>query len=456
MQERVQDFEGGAAAQAPLSPVIVTVHGTNDADPSDEGPRWWQRESNFAQHLVYRLWERGAGHAEIRPLHWSGMNSDYDRLKGAAELAKLLKALDREGRPHAVIAHSHGGNVTVEGLTRAGRSPLRGGIISFGTPFFQRRLKLVPLLIALFQTLLGLVIPPIMLWYLIEILPSDSNKKIEAVLFFGGLGALALWSLAAGVRKLARGLLARRLFGTSLTPGQWLVVHSPRDEAMQLLETAAQISPQYVKTAGAMRALTAFASLAGVVATLAFFAWTGRYFLAPVLEKLNAGVYGLALAADLTFLLLVPVIYGAVFLTIWLLARAGGAWLYAKVLTGAIHGGVLGAAFGGDGAFRLTRVTRLPPYAIQAREQRLEAVDLGGIDDAALFVAAQSLYNSVVANDGPEGGLANPDLMWKRLSDALYHNAYMRDDGVLTAVVDHLATSWARPSAGPDVGSEAT
>jgi hypothetical protein len=442
MQDAAEAGLSNTYAQTPPAPVIVTVHGTNDADPDDDGERWWQRGSSFSQHLIYRLWERGVPDAEILPLHWSGMNSDYDRLQGAKRLAGTLRALHRAGRPHAVIAHSHGGNVTVEGLTQAGRSPLRGGIVSFGTPFFTRRLKTVPLLIALFQTVLGLVIPPIMLWYLIEILPTDTNKKIEAVVLFGGLFALGVWSLVAGVRKLGRRHLATRLFARSLTPSQWLVVHSPRDEAMQLLETAAAISPQYVTTSAAMRALTAFASLAGVVATIAFFAWTGSYFLAPVIEKLKAGVYGLALGADLTFLLLVPVIYGAVFLTIWLAARAGGAWLYARILTSAIHGGVIGAAFGGDGHYRLVGVTRLPPYLVKAREERIEALDLGGIDDAALFVAAQSLYNSVVANDGPEGGIAHPDLMWKRLSDALYHNAYMRDDDVITGVADHLAAIW--------------
>jgi hypothetical protein len=448
MQETVQAYFS-AATDTNAAPVIVTVHGTNDAHADDEGQRWWQRGSKFTQHLVESLAARGLPQAEIMPLHWSGQNSDFDRLKGAADLARTLHRLDRDGRQHAVIAHSHGGNVTVEGLTRVSPSTHRGGIISFGTPFFLRRLKTVPMLIALFQVVLGVVIPPIMLWYLVEILPSDTNKKIEAAILFGGLGALGLWSLSRGVRKLGRRLFAERLFATSLAPSQWLVVHSPRDEAMQLLETAAQISPQYVKTSAAMRSLTAFASLAGVAATVGLLAWTGSYFMAPVIEKLKAGVYGLALAADLTFLLLIPVVYGAVFFAIWALAKAGGAWLYAKMLTNAIHGGVIGAAFGGDGPYKLVGVTRLPPYLVRAKEERLEAIDLGGIDDAALFTAAQSLYNSVVANDGPDGGIANPDVMWKRLSDALYHNAYMRDEGVIGTVADHLAGTWRKPGAKP-------
>ena len=32
--------------------------------------------------------------------------------------------------------------------------------------------------------------------------------------------------------------------------------------------------------------------------------------------------------------------------------------------------------------------------------------------------------------------------MWKRLSDALYHNAYMRDRGVIAGVAEHLAIGW--------------
>lgn len=439
------DAPGGGVAAPGDVPVIVTVHGTNDAHAADDGERWWQRGSSFTSHLLERLAQRGIAHAEILPIHWSGKNSDYDRLKGSETLARTLNRLDREGRPHAVIAHSHGGNVTVEGLTRVRPSQRRGGIISFGTPFFVRKLKTVPRLIALFQVLLGIVITPIMLWYLIEILPTDTNKKIESAVFFGSLFALGAWSLIAGVRKLARRHLAQRLFARALQPSQWLVVHSPRDEAMQLLETAATIDPEYVTAQSAMRSLTAFASLAGVIATVAFFYATAGYFVEPILEKLKGGTYGLALGADLTFLLLVPVIYGAVFFAIWLIARAGGAWAYAKFLTNAIHGGVVGAAFGGDAAFKLVGITRLPPYLVQAREERIEAVDLGGIDDAALFVAAQSLYNSVVANEGTEGGIANPDVMWKRLSDALYHNAYMRDGHVIDKVADHIASAWRGP-----------
>ena len=435
---------GGRAKRAVNGAVIVTVHGTNDAELADEGSRWWQKGSTFAERLIGELAQRGISGIEVMPLHWSGANSDYDRLRGSADLARLLRRLDKAGRPHAVIAHSHGGNVAQEALAWTRRAVTRGGIVSFGTPFFTRRLKSVPLAIALFQILMGAVIAPIMIWYLASILGAGTDKLIETIVVFGGLLAVSLWSFATGVRKIFHRSLAARRFKAAMSPDDWLVIHSPRDEAMRLLEQAAILSPHYVKTEAAVRALTAFAALAGVVATIGLFLAFGGYFLNPILTKISAGQFGLGMAADFTFLLLIPLVYGAVFLAIAGLARAGGGWLYAKFLSSAIHGGVLGAAFGGDGRFKLTGIRRLPPYLAAAKEQRIDALSFGGVDDAAVFVAAQKLYDTIVAAEGPESGIADPDSMWKRLSDALYHNAYMRDDDVISSVADHLAHAWAR------------
>jgi hypothetical protein len=51
--------ELGEAVQPPaaphdgsVTPVVLTVHGTNDADTSDEGERWRQRGSVFALWLA--------------------------------------------------------------------------------------------------------------------------------------------------------------------------------------------------------------------------------------------------------------------------------------------------------------------------------------------------------------------------------------------------------------------
>ncbi|WP_072372999.1 hypothetical protein [Hyphomicrobium sp. NDB2Meth4] len=438
-----QASEPSGAAEPPSAPaarhVVVTVHGTNSQHDDDAGERWWQRGSEFANQLTEALAKRGIGDVEILPVHWTGKNSDFDRLLGSLNLARTLAKLEKSGASYSIIAHSHGGNVTAEALALMPPSPLRGGVVTFGTPFFKRRLKTVPWLIALFQAVMGFVIAPIMVWYLVTILGSGTNKIIETLVFFGGLLALSLWSAWRGLRTLLWRRRNRARCSRGIRDEQWLVIHSPRDEAMRLLETAAAISPQYVTVASARRSLTAFARLAGVVGTVVFFAATAGYFFTPLIEKFRAGEFGLGAAADLTFLLLVPLVYAAIFGAVVLIARMGGAWLWAKTLTGAIHGGVVGAAYGGDGAYVLTGVGHLPPYVKVVREARLEVVNLGGIDDEAIFVAAHKLYSSVVAADGPEGGLADPDTMWKHLSDALYHNAYMRDERVIETVSNHLA-----------------
>lgn len=418
--------------------VVVTVHGTNSQHADDAGERWWQRGSPFAAELEAAFDRRGVKDVEFLPLHWSGRNSDFDRLLGSTELARVLRGLEKSGTSYSIIAHSHGGNVTAEALARIGSSPLRGGIVTFGTPFFRRRLKTVPWLIALFQAAMGIIIAPIMVWYLVTILGGGTTKWIETILFFGGLLVLSLWSARRGLGTLLWRRWAKHRIARGIKPGQWLVIHSPRDEAMRLLETAAAISPQYVTVGAAMRSLTAFARLIGVVGTIAFFVATAGYFFTPIVEKLKAGEFGLGAAADLTFILLVPIVYGVIFGAVWLLARLGGAWLWAKTLTAAIHGGVVGAAYGGDAAYVLKGVGHFPAYISELSEVRIEATNLGGIDDEAVFVAAHKLYSSFVASDAPDGGLADPDAMWKHLSDALYHNAYMRDSRVVDTVCDHL------------------
>lgn len=423
-------------------PAIVTVHGTNDALPLSEGGQWWQIGSPFAETLRFELGQRGFDGAEFIPHHWTGCNSDVDRLAAAKALALKIRELARTGRPLAVLGHSHGGNIVMEALAHGTAGGRLASVVSFGTPFFTRRMKLVPWLIAAFQIILGLVITPIMIGYIAVLLQSDTNKLIEGLVLFGGLALVGLLSLRAGVRKIFHRRLARHSIRRAFDGRRWLVLHSPRDEAMRVLEAAAALQPRYVSVESARRSLDAFAALAGVVGTLLIFAWLSGYFLEPILTKLQAGNYGFATAVDFTFLLLFPVVFAAIAGLIRLAARWGGAWAYARAVNLLIHGGVVGAAYGGDGAFNLVKVTRTPPHVPAAREARIDALNLGGITDSAVFEAAHKLYDSVVAADGVEGGIGDPDAMWKRLSDALYHNAYMRDRGVIAGVAEHLTRGW--------------
>lgn len=423
-------------------PIVITVHGTNDADARDDGMRWWQRGSRFTTRLCDKLGELGFPGAHILPVHWSGANSDHDRLIAAEDLSRVLTSLERSGRPHAVIGHSHGGNVVMEALASRHRSQPLSSVITFGTPFFVRRLKPIAGLIAVFQVVLGLVVAPVMAWFLASSFMSGTNKIVEAIILFGGLLVFSLWSLRRGFLELSHGGWTRRHSARAIDPKNWLVVHSPRDEAMRLLEAAAAISPDYVTVASAIRSISRLSTVAGVAVVVAFFGATWGYFLAPIITKANAGEYGIGMAADLTFLLVVPIIFGVVVFVIRLAARLGGGWLYASVLNVLIHGSLMGAAYGGDARFRLKHVVRTPPYLPGAEESRIDATNLGGIDETAILNSAQDLYQMLIAQDGAEVGFGDPDKLWKRLSDALYHNAYMRDEHVIANAANHIAARW--------------
>ena len=78
-------------------------------------------------------------------------------------------------------------------------------------------------------------------------------------------------------------------------------------------------------------------------------------------------------------------------------------------------------------------------------ETRIDALNLGGVDDQAIFESAQDIYEKVLAEEATEGGFGDPDKMWKILSDALYHNAYMRDEGVTRSVAEFLAERLSGP-----------
>lgn len=421
-----------------VRPVVFTVHGTNDAQPESRGQLWWQAGSSFEAQLARELELRGVSGVEVIPHHWSGANSDADRLAASRALAKRIQNAARASRPVALLGHSHGGNIVMEAVTqgRTGRHVSR--IATFGSPFFHRKLKAVPWLIAAFQILLGVFITPIMAGYTLLVLQSTSGPRIEAALLFSVVGLFGIASLYAGARKIFRKRLQHWNARRTISPEHWLAIHSPRDEAMKVLEAAGALKPRYVTVESARRSLDAFAALAGVIGTMAIFGWFGGYFLEPIAGKIHSGQYGFATLVDFSFLLLVPVAFAAIAGAIRLVARLGGASAYASVINLLIHAGVVGAAYGGDDAFHLTGVSRVPPVVPSVRELPIVARDLGGIDDRAIFEAAHKVYDGIVATE--EGGIGDPDLMWKRLSDALYHNAYMRDEQVAAAVAEHLAS----------------
>jgi hypothetical protein len=446
---------GDAPVAGHPAPVVITVHGTFASDASDEGSRWWQRGSEFAAALSSRLIELGLPSVSIQPFRWSGLNSDSARLLAAEGLSRTIHRHMKSGHPVAVLAHSHGGNVILEALAqRATKVPL-AAVVTLGTPYFTRRLKPVPTLIAAFKVLMGVAVMPAMLMYVAYAFPAASRGTRIELLALALLGVcLVGWALVSGARTLMRQRRARIRASRSISPRDWLAVHSPRDEAIRLLTAASAIDPNYVTREAAHGQLTRLGTLTALAGTVAFLVATGSYFAAPIIQKLKAQDLGGGILADLTFLLVVPVVYGLVYGAVWLVSRIVAARALAAIMNLFIHAGVVGAAYGGDDAYALTGVSSEPPYLPGAQELRLTGPSLGGIDEHAVIDAARWIYTGAMSDQSSQVAFGDPDLLWTHLCDALYHNAYMRDADVAQSLADHLAPRLAaRMPAPPSLGA---
>jgi hypothetical protein len=117
---------------------VITVHGTFAHEDSDAGGKWWQIGSPFQTTLQDYVEEP----LEVEPFHWSGANSEMQRRKTGAKLAKLIRRCDE---PPLVIGHSHGGSAAIQALLllylRRGKDSCQflRGVVTIGTPMFRFR-----------------------------------------------------------------------------------------------------------------------------------------------------------------------------------------------------------------------------------------------------------------------------------------------------------------------------
>ncbi len=113
--------------------VITMVHGTF----ASKAP-WIQRHSPFSQLLLARL-----SPAVVDPFVWSGGNSVRARAEAVDNLRDHIGKV-REKYPHsqhALIAHSHGGNVVLSALADFHLAKNTLGVATLGTPFLHASLR---------------------------------------------------------------------------------------------------------------------------------------------------------------------------------------------------------------------------------------------------------------------------------------------------------------------------
>ena len=132
---------------------VIIVHGTWAA-PESGTRRWYQPSGeaptceSFIAKLDAALQERGSparcwahGGQENQIFQWSGENSWIARTCAASALGDYVVGLQRKGWRCHIVAHSHGGNVVLEGLPQImmapGSNELLGKIVTLGTPFMD-------------------------------------------------------------------------------------------------------------------------------------------------------------------------------------------------------------------------------------------------------------------------------------------------------------------------------
>jgi hypothetical protein len=135
-----------ATDPTPSEQTVVLVHGTFSDSSSDVGHHWWQLGSRTAEELEKRLPGNVKLPAEGHVFHWSGENSERERIKAAGDLLQYLQELEQSGRPYHLIGHSHGGSVIWHTLRMSilRRKPLLAmrSWATIGTPFLHVRTRM--------------------------------------------------------------------------------------------------------------------------------------------------------------------------------------------------------------------------------------------------------------------------------------------------------------------------
>jgi len=233
---------------------------------------WWRLGTpdapTFADLLEAQLAERGLAGSVWRPaiaagfneasFAWSGHNRHTDRIEGARHLAATLRALaDRTGATAAdplvvhFVAHSHGGNVSLEALRHLpAHGPVRpGAMVLMGTPLIEARPAL-----RLFRFAMALVVSLAVLgWFGVALffphavpIPAWQRWGLVAAAFVGYRWVLALlgwagdmlWTWLSWPLRFVRGRAAGQVYGPAadtlrrlLGERKVLLLTSHQDEA---------------------------------------------------------------------------------------------------------------------------------------------------------------------------------------------------------------------------------
>ena len=180
--------------------IVTLVHGTwprgfipglGHLFRSAPSPYWFEAKSEFRRRMSAELEARNINH-EIVHFLWSGNNSLRERETAALKLVAELKRQgeDDPSATRLVIAHSHGGNVTLRALEdlEGEESAL---VVTLATPFldllparFVQGRKLIGVI-----ELMGILVVLSILGYIQKTLaPNFSPWRVDTVAALAGIG----------------------------------------------------------------------------------------------------------------------------------------------------------------------------------------------------------------------------------------------------------------------------
>jgi hypothetical protein len=463
--------------------VLIAVHGTFAAEPGNDGANWWQRGSPFMTRLAGALEPKLGRPPRVLPFHWSGENSEFDRLAAGRRLEAVMRRLERAKRPYHVLAHSHGGNVVVAALRRFARIgrkyPHLRSVTTFGTPYFRRTLKPLSkafltyrLALLAFMFLLALVVAVgLPLLALVAATQVDSvTSAAEAVgvaVGFAAMGALLLipaWLLWRSIAPMARekARLLKSVHKCGLCD-RWLALWARRDEAIGLLTRATAFNPRFIAPKAMARSLGRLSSfiaggvVAGATIASVLFGWRISALMDSAAATAEKGAKAANVSGDVLtdlvviFLYAMPV-FAIVHLGLSTVFRMGphraAAWFMNNTITGGLRTGV----FGDDAHFKLQSVGATPER-MEVKTKEFES--LKGVTDEDAVEAAHALYTELIELNPDGQAEADPAGVWERLSQSIYHNSYFVDDAVMAAAAEHIADNAANVSDGTGTSAAA-
>jgi hypothetical protein len=447
---------------------VITVHGTNDAAPGEDGrKKWWEPGSLFAQALLARLGEQGVS-AEIIPHIWSGANSALARERGAEALAKAIRRHDDEYAGVHVIGHSHGGNVAshaaeIVGWGLSGKRQRMQSLTTVGTPYFKNKFggrEVFGAYAFLALTLISLVSLAVLtfLSFQARIAGGSAAAFAPQMMAVGALFAATLLVFAIvfpialrGVRRVAR--FKRRNAASS----EVLAVWHDNDEAISFLRKMETFDIRPLPPWGFWRGSRQLAVTAGIwfvlLAAIVSLLWAGYNIgvikladwgvldpQSPIVEAAQDSgqiltLLGIAFAGAL-------VCFGVIYALVRL-AFAGADILTMPWLNGLVRGRIRGMAFGADSDQGIGEVSTIS-HTHPTREVVLKGPFADLLRDNAAAGANDLLARYRWALFTVEGDSAQAlnkmaaDVMtWK----SLVHTTYFDHEDMADIVAEHILKS---------------